>query len=528
MDTPSGTAPRKHPARPEEVQAALDTIRRLRDERDPLSLFYVIAQEGARLLDAERATIFLLDRDRCELISQATLDGHSIRLDARLGISGTVAMTGQVINIPDAQQDDRFHQIMDVRTQFRTRSVVAVPLRTTAGDIIGVFQALNKRRGAFTGEDERIAQLLGNEAAILLERVTQQPPSGRTPESGEADLAGGEQAAAGLASTRNIVGTSPRIQGIVRLIDQIRDSAVDVLISGESGTGKEMIAKAIHANSPRAGRPFVALNCAALPDNLVESELFGIEKGVATGVDRRIGKFEQAHEGTLFLDEIGDLSLAAQAKILRALQERVIERVGGRAPVPIDVRVIAATHINLDEAIRQGKFREDLYYRLKVIKVETPPLREVREDIPVLAVHFLEKSCHELGRDLKRFAPQAMRSLTSYTWPGNTRELENEVKRLVVTSRRPVIEEDDLSDSIRGREAAGTASLPLAEEAAAAVPRAGAPLKDVVAEVEARLIREALRANQNNQVKAAKALGLSRQGLIKKMKRHKISSSPHE
>lgn len=526
MDTPAGPLPRKHPPRPEEVQAALDTIRRMRDERDPLSLFYVIAQEGARLLDAERATIFLLDRDRCELISQATLDGHSIRLDARLGISGTVAMTGQVINIPDAQEDDRFHQIMDVRTQFRTRSVVAVPLRSATGEMVGVFQALNKRRGAFTSEDERIAQLLGNEAAILLERVAHQPPAERASERAESEVAGGEQAAAALASTRNIVGTSPRIRGIVRLIDQIRDSAVDVLISGESGTGKEMIAKAIHANSPRAGRPFVALNCAALPDNLVESELFGIEKGVATGVDRRIGKFEQAHQGTLFLDEIGDLSLGAQAKILRALQERVIERVGGRTPIPIDVRVIAATHVNLDEAIRQGKFREDLYYRLKVIKVETPPLREIHEDIPVLAGHFLEKSCREMEKPLKRLSAEALEALTRYAWPGNTRELENEVKRLVVSSRRPVVEEDDLSEPIHGQAAA--ASQPPAGDTAPPPLSPGIPLKDVVAEVEARLIRDALRANQNNQVKAAKALGLSRQGLIKKMKRHKISSSTHD
>ena len=177
---------------------------------------------------------------------------------------------------------------------------------------------------------------------------------------------------------------------MVRLVERIRDSLVNVLITGESGTGKELVAKAIHYTSPRARRPFVALNCAALPETLVESELFGIEKGVATGVNSRVGQFQKADGGTLFLDEIGDLSLTAQAKILRVLQERVVERVGGRTSIPVDVRLLAATNKDLEAEIAKGTFREDLYYRIKVIHIHMPPLREIREEIPLLANHFLE------------------------------------------------------------------------------------------------------------------------------------------
>ncbi len=231
---------------------------------------------------------------------------------------------------------------------------------------------------------------------------------------------------------------------MVRLIERIRDSVVNVLITGESGTGKELAAKAIHYTSPRAKRPFVALNCAALPETLVESELFGIEKGVATGVERRMGQFEKASGGTLFLDEIGDLSLTAQAKMLRVLQERVVERVGGRNLVPVDVRVLAATNKNLDEEIARGNFREDLYYRIKVIHIHMPPLREVREEVPLLANHFLREYCREMSRQPLEFAPGVVRQLTAGMWPGNVRQLRNEVMRLAACARGSRIEEEDL------------------------------------------------------------------------------------
>ena len=213
---------------------------------------------------------------------------------------------------------------------------------------------------------------------------------------------------------------SHRIQSVVRLIDQIRDSSVDVLIQGESGTGKELVAKALHYNSPRAKHPFIALNCAALPESIVEAELFGIERGIATGVDRRIGKFEEAQGGTLFLDEIGDLSLPSQAKILRVLQERSVTRVGGRTATPLDMRIIAATNKDLEAEIKAGHFRVDLYYRLKVIHIETPALREVPEDIPILANHFLAKYCKLMKTEPKQFTPAALECLGSYDGRGTS------------------------------------------------------------------------------------------------------------
>jgi transcriptional regulator with PAS, ATPase and Fis domain len=260
-------------------------------------------------------------------------------------------------------------------------------------------------------------------------------------------------------------------------------------------------------------KPFVALNCAALPETLVESELFGIEKGVATGVNGRVGQFQQADGGTLFLDEIGDLSLIAQAKILRVLQERVVERVGGRTSIPVDVRVLAATNKDLEAEIAKGTFREDLYYRIKVIHIHMPPLREIREEIPLLANHFLKEYCRELGRGSMEFSPEVMRKLLASAWPGNVRQLRNEVMRLAACARHNIIEEDDLLEGLPtpgpGQPGARPANLE--------------SLKKAVADLERRMISDALQTTRNNQQQAAKTLGLSRQGLINKMKRYSIA-----
>jgi transcriptional regulator with PAS, ATPase and Fis domain len=261
----------------------------------------------------------------------------------------------------------------------------------------------------------------------------------------------------------------------------------------------------------------VALNCAALPDNLVEAELFGIEKGVATGVERRPGRFELASGGTLFLDEIGDLSLAAQAKILRTLQERAVDRVGGSKPIPIDVRVIAATNRDLYAAIKAKQFREDLYYRIKVIHIQTPPLREIREDIPVLASHFLEKHCKAMAVELKSLTPGALQYFMRYSWPGNNRQLENEIRRLIATVRGKIIGEDHLDPVIRSNETLSESS-PEIKPPAPAAP-ASQTLAATVEVLERRMIEDALRQCHGNKQKAAQTLGLSRQGLIKKLKR---------
>jgi transcriptional regulator with GAF, ATPase, and Fis domain len=258
----------------------------------------------------------------------------------------------------------------------------------------------------------------------------------------------------------------------------------------------------------------VALNCAALPETLLESELFGIEKGVATGVESRVGQFEKADGGTLFLDEIGDLSLIAQAKILRVLQERVMERVGGRTTIPVDVRLLAATNKDLEAEIAKGTFREDLYYRIKVVHIHMPPLRDVREEIGLLANHFLKEYCSETGRSSMEFSPEVLKRLIAAPWPGNIRQLRNEVMRLAAISRQSRITEDDLWEGV---------PTPRYQEP---VARKAKPesLKGAVGQLEKQMILEALETTRNNQQQAARNLGLSRQGLINKMKRYAISA----
>jgi transcriptional regulator with PAS, ATPase and Fis domain len=314
----------------------------------------------------------------------------------------------------------------------------------------------------------------------------------------------------------SIIGTSPRILDVVKLIEKISNSSLSVLITGESGTGKELAARTIHINSPRFDKPFIAINCAALPESLLESELFGIEKGVATGVERRVGKLEGANGGTLFLDEIGDMTLSAQAKLLRVLQERKLERVGGRGTIDIDIRVIAATNKDLRKEIDKGSFREDLYYRLNVVHIHIPALRERKEDIYPLAQYFLSSFANELGRGSMSFSEGAMDCLLNYSWPGNVRELENEVKRAAILAEGNTIEKNDLSEHIRG--------VALSREVLRYAPmgKSFLSLKERVEELEIYMIKEALEKSGGNKQKASEILGITRQGLIKKIKRYEL------
>jgi two-component system response regulator AtoC len=242
-----------------------------------------------------------------------------------------------------------------------------------------------------------------------------------------------------------IIGKSPKMQEVLKIASTVAPTDATVLIYGETGTGKELLARSIHYQSPRANGPFVVMNCGAIPETLLETELFGHEKGAFTNaLTARAGKFERAEGGTIFLDEIGDMSLAMQVKLLRVLQEKTIERVGGSRPIRVNVRIIAATHKDLKAAIREGKFREDLYYRLAVVPLELPPLRERREDIPALAQYFLKKYREQLGKDVRNISPLAMRKLRSYHWPGNVRELEYCIERAVILANGPTIGVEEL------------------------------------------------------------------------------------
>jgi len=497
----------------ERLGAILDICQKMNSERDLGSLLDLIAREATSLLDCDRASIFLLDRARNELWSKVALGSDEIlRFDARRGIAGMCALTGSVVNVNDAYSDPRFYTAIDGRTGYRTRNVLAVPVRNQHNAIVGSFEVLNKRIGVFSARDEESLLALASHAANAIETAQLIGELRRNHDQLEQQNAHLLREVENRYSMHGIIGTGQKIQQVVRLIERIRDSVVNVLITGESGTGKELTAKAIHYNSPRARKPFVALNCAALPETLVESELFGIEKGVATGVQQRQGQFQKADGGTLFLDEIGDLSLTAQAKILRVLQERVLERVGGRTAIPVDVRLLAATNKDLEAEIAKGNFREDLYYRIKVIHLHMPPLRDIREEIPVLANHFLKEYCRETARGPLEFSPDVLRKLSIAPWPGNVRQLRNEVTRLAACARGNVIEEDDLWEGVPGPDKNEPAAVPVKLQS----------LKKAVADLERRMIADALASTKNNQQQAAKILGLSRQGLINKLKRYSL------
>ncbi|MDD6180723.1 MAG: sigma-54-dependent transcriptional regulator [Desulfovibrionaceae bacterium] len=319
------------------------------------------------------------------------------------------------------------------------------------------------------------------------------------------------------AAGPGILGRSKAMRDMLGIIATVAPTEATVLITGESGTGKELVARAIHAGSLREARPLVTVNCAALAENLLESELFGHEKGAFTGADRRReGRFMQAHGGTLFLDEIGEMPLPLQAKLLRALQQGEIQRVGSDAPFTVDVRIIAATNRNLNEEVAAKRFREDLFFRLNVISIEVPALRQRAEDIPLLAAHFLQKFSGRNRKNLKGFTSQALDAMLRYAWPGNVRELENVVERAVILSTGSHITPHELPAALRAE--AGGAEETAAAPAAPLPSLAGLPLD----EVERRAILETLHDVDRNKSEAARKLGITRATLHSKLKKFGI------
>ncbi|MFQ5538379.1 MAG: sigma-54-dependent transcriptional regulator [Gemmatimonadota bacterium] len=315
-----------------------------------------------------------------------------------------------------------------------------------------------------------------------------------------------------VESRYEIVGTSYAIRQVLERVERVAPTDATVLITGENGTGKELVARAIHRLSRRSEGPFVEVNCAAIPSELIESALFGHIKGSFTGaVSDQAGKFEQAHGGTLFLDEIGDMSLAAQAKVLRALEQSTVTRVGGAAPVEVDVRVVAATNKKLEEEITEGRFREDLFYRLNVVPIHVPPLRERREDIPMLVQHFSERMAREEGIAPKRFEEEAVRRLAAMDWPGNVRELRNTVERLLILSPAPTVRAADVDMlAVSGGREAGLNGELLAAES----------FSEFKEMAERAYILQKLRENDWNVAETARRVGMPRSNLYKKIEKY--------
>ncbi len=486
------------------LEGLLEVTRAMAQVHRVSELLEMIAGKASELMEAERASIFIVTPDGRELESEVALgiSSEGIKFSKLEGIAGHVYKTGEKANIEDAYKDKRFLKSVDRKTGFRTRSMLSVPLLGPKGKPVGVFQVLNKRGVSFSRDDEELAEAFASQAAVAIMNA-QEYEHLRREKTRLLEQLRRE------SSLEALVGASRCMQELRGLAGKVASSSAGVIITGESGTGKDLLAKAIHAESGRAQGPFVAINCAALPESLLESELFGIEKGVATGVEERPGKIEAAHKGTLLLDEIGDMPLAMQANLLRVLQEREVERIGSRMPKPVDIRVIAASNRDLEALVKEGKFREDLYFRLSVLSIEIPPLRERRDDIPLLANHFMHLISRKYSKSWKGFSLEAVEALKSYDWPGNVRELENEVERACALSGGGEIDRSDLSEKVRSRGAMAKLQ--------------GDSLADAVEHLERELIEQAIAGSGGNKTAAARKLGLSREGLRKKMKRLEIT-----
>jgi Nif-specific regulatory protein len=461
-------------------------------------------------MQADRGTLWLLDSARGELFSRAAHlpEVSQIRVKLGQGVAGHVAQVGEPFNVREPRGERLFFADIDRMTGYRTTSLLAVPLRDPEGTLYGVLQVLNKRGSdRFTDEDiERLTVIAGQVDTALQSTSLYQELKRAKDQPG---------APVGYFFNR-IIGESPQLKTIYRLVQKAAPTDATVLLRGESGCGKELFARAIHVNGPRRDKPFVKVDCAALPATLIENELFGHEKGAYTGADHRVpGKFEAADSGTVFIDEIGELPLPVQGKLLRVLQDREFERVGGTQTVKVDVRIVAATNRDLVKMVSEGKFREDLYYRIKVVEMVLPPLRERGgEDIERLARHFVATAAKRHRLETPRLSPAALERLRTYRWPGNVRELENCVESAVVLCEGEILEEHLPLPTVDRGAPAPAAGSP--EPAVSANPGGLLPL----AEVERRHILRVLESVKGNRTAAAKVLEIGRNTLARKLKEY--------
>jgi Nif-specific regulatory protein len=460
-------------------------------------------------LAAEKGTLYLKDGAAGMITSVVTDVPGGIRLAIGQGLAGAVAASGEVINVADVQHDARFNPSTDQKTGYVTRSMLALPVRDGAGEIIGVLQILNARRGAFSADDERAALGLAKQAGSVLERTSLYAElKKKSPLSTERPH---------LAYRFNqIVGESEAMRAAYAVVEKAARTDATVLITGESGTGKELFARAIHHNSRRRAGPFVKVDCTTLPEALIENELFGHEKGAFTGADKTsAGKFEVAAGGTLFIDEIGELPLKLQGKLLRVLQDREFERVGGTKTLTADVRVVCATHRDLAAMVDAGTFREDLYYRIRVVPLPTPPLRERgTADLLRLVEHFVSTFGRRHGRPHVGIGDDALARLKAHPFPGNIRELEHAIESAVVMCDGDIIRARDLALAERRRTTSGT--MP-----AVVLPAAGGVVVGdpgvTLQQLENEHIRLVLEAVKGNQSEAARRLGIGRNTLARKL-----------
>ncbi|MFP6752898.1 MAG: sigma-54-dependent Fis family transcriptional regulator, partial [Pirellulaceae bacterium] len=437
-------------------------------------------------------------RPNHELVAMPALgvEGGELRIPDDAGVVGHVVQTGEVLRVDANRQPELINRSVDEELGFQTRSLLCCPLVGRRGQRLGAFEMINKRQGTFSQEDQTALVELAAHAALAVEdtRQLEQLTRARDVMAQEA------------AEQVQLIGESSAIEALRSSLKRVADSDLSLLILGENGTGKEVVCHMIHYHSHRRQQPLVAVNCAALTETLLESELFGHVKGAFTDAhEDREGKFELADGGTLLLDEIGEMSPGGQAKLLRVLEEKTVVRVGGSAPIRTDARVIAATNQNLAEMVREKKFREDLYYRLNVVTLELPPLRERGDDVILLAEYFLEQLSARVGRATPRLKESARKRLRQHNWPGNVRELRNLTERLVYLSQADEVESGDL-DFVLSPDAESTAvSMDL-------------PLGEATRQFQVQYIQKQVQRSGGNMSEAARAMDMHRSNLYRKMR----------
>jgi Nif-specific regulatory protein len=476
----------------------MDLASLLSREVDLDSLLEAACERMADALRADRAAIWLVDAEKGDLATRVAVlpEVPSLRVALGQGIAGWVAAEGESVRLDDVSIDPRFDRSADDATGYVTRNMLAVPVRDDGkGPVRGVVQVLNRQGGVFDAQDERYLEAL----AIQLGRALSMTTLRADDESGPGVVMRGP--------FNRIVGRSDAMDAVYERIGLAARADATVLFRGATGTGKSLLARAIHVNSSRQTGPFVTVDCTTLPRQLVESELFGHERGAFTGADRRVkGRVELADGGTLFLDEIGDLPLEMQGKLLRLLQEREYSRVGGRETLRANARIVCATHRDLDAEVAAGRFRQDLYYRIKVVEIHVPSLRERGPDeIETLARHFADMYSRRYATPHARFSDEALQTLRRHDWPGNVRELEHWVESAVVLSSDGVLRGDHVAQAPPGAQpspAGGGVTLPV-----------GLSLE----EVEKRYIAATVEASDGNRTEAARRLGIGRNTITRKL-----------
>ncbi|HVN83844.1 MAG TPA: sigma 54-interacting transcriptional regulator [Candidatus Binatia bacterium] len=499
----------------EQLQLLYDVSRSLHGLIELDTLLPWVVEKTKELLGAEGCSVILLDETGRELYFPYVSPENSLvaerlrqlRMPADKGIAGAVVQTGQSQLVPDVHRDPRFYSEADQQTGGATRSIVCAPLRTQRG-IIGAIECINKHDGAFTTADLTFLEALAGSTAVAIENARLYQTLKLSEARLRDEVALLERERPVRTRFTEVVGSSPAMEKVFRLIESAINSPITVLLQGETGTGKEVVARAIHFEGPRKDKPFVAINCGAFNENLLESELFGYRRGAFTGAnaDKR-GLFEAADGGTIFLDEIGDTPAITQVKLLRVLERGEFIPVGDTHVRTVNTRIISATNRDLRAEVRAGRFREDLYYRLAAFPIEVPPLRERRNDIPLLVAHLLKRLAQKWGKHTPTATPEAIECLVRYSWPGNVRELEHELERAVTLAgdAHSVGIEHFSERIIRGGSDSGRV-------------RIAGSLKQARDGFEKDYIAHVLRTENGNVSHAARTLGISRVMLQKKMK----------